>query len=84
IREALRVEGLDSVEVRSAVADRTEYLRRPDKGRSLDPGAASALDGHGPGFDVAVVIADGLSATAVALNAVPAAAALAARVRRAG
>ncbi|SEH59728.1 Ethanolamine ammonia-lyase light chain [Methylobacterium sp. 275MFSha3.1] len=84
IREGLRAQGLDAVEVRSAVADRAEYLRRPDRGRTLDPESGSVLDGHGPGFDVAIVIADGLSATAVALNAVPAAAALAARVRRAG
>ncbi|MGX9982178.1 ethanolamine ammonia-lyase subunit EutC [Methylobacterium fujisawaense] len=84
IGAALRAQGLESVEVRSAVSDRTEYLRRPDRGRSLAPESATVLDGHGPGFDVAIVIADGLSATAVALNAVPAAAALAARVRRAG
>ncbi|SDA22476.1 Ethanolamine ammonia-lyase light chain [Methylobacterium sp. UNC378MF] len=87
IREGLRAQGLDSVEVRSAVSDRAEYLRRPDRGRSLDAESAAllaGLDGHGQGFDVAIVIADGLSATAVALNAVPAAAALAARVRRAG
>ncbi|MCJ2012803.1 ethanolamine ammonia-lyase subunit EutC [Methylobacterium sp. J-076] len=84
IRDALRAQGLESVEVRSTVADRAEYLRRPDKGRALHPESAAALDGAGQGFDVAIVIADGLSATAVALNAVPAAAALAARVRRAG
>ncbi|WCS23001.1 ethanolamine ammonia-lyase subunit EutC [Methylobacterium sp. NMS14P] len=84
IREALTVQGLEAVEVRSAVTDRAEYLRRPDWGRALDPESAALLDGLGQGFDVAIVIADGLSATAVALNAVPAAAALAARARRAG
>ncbi|MDD7942454.1 ethanolamine ammonia-lyase subunit EutC [Actinomycetospora lutea] len=47
--------------VRSQVADRTEYLQRPDLGRRL-------ADDHGlePGsYDLAVVVADGLSATAV-------------------
>lgn len=84
IREALRTQGLDSVEICADVADRAEYLRRPDRGRRLHPDSAAALDGLGQGFDVALVIADGLSATAVALNAAPTAAALAARVRRAG
>ena len=84
IRAALRADGLDSVELRANVADRAEYLRRPDRGRTLHPDSDGALDGLGQGFDVALVIADGLSATAVALNAVPTAAALAARVARAG
>ena len=84
IRAALAAEGLDSVEIRSNVADRAEYLRRPDRGRTLHPDCEPVLDGVGTGFDLAIVIADGLSATAVALNAVPTAAALAARAKRAG
>ena len=84
IREALAAQGLDAVEVRSQAADRAEYLRRPDKGRALHPDCTAVLDGAGSGFDLAVVIGDGLSATAVALNAVPTAAALAARAKRAG
>lgn len=84
IREALTARGLDSVEVRSNATDRLEYLRRPDKGRTLDPASHEALDAAGTDFDVAIVIGDGLSATAVALNAVPAAAAFAARATQAG
>ena len=84
IREALASAGLDAVEVRSKAADRAEYLRRPDKGRALHPECDSVLDGAGRGFDLAIVIGDGLSATAVALNAVPTAAALAARAKGAG
>jgi ethanolamine ammonia-lyase small subunit len=84
IRDALAAQGLESVEVRSAAADRAEYLRRPDRGRALAPGAAEVLTAASGGCDVALVIADGLSATAVALNAVPAAAALARRIRGAG
>ncbi|MCJ2072939.1 ethanolamine ammonia-lyase subunit EutC [Methylobacterium sp. J-030] len=84
IRESLRAQGLASIELRTTVADRAEYLRRPDRGRTLNPDSEAALDGLGQGFDVALVIADGLSATAVALNAVPSAAALAARAAQAG
>lgn len=84
IREGLRVQGLNAVALRTNVIDRAEYLRRPDRGRTLHPDSAAVLDGLGQGFDLALVIADGLSATAVALNAVPTAAALAARAARAG
>ncbi|HSK59495.1 MAG TPA: ethanolamine ammonia-lyase subunit EutC [Actinomycetospora sp.] len=52
--------------VRSRVADRTEYLQRPDLGRRL-------ADDHGleaGDHDLAVVIADGLSARAVQDHAV--------------
>jgi ethanolamine ammonia-lyase small subunit len=47
----------------SAARDRATYLRRPDLGRRLDPESAALLQ---PGdFDAVIVIADGLSATAV-------------------
>jgi ethanolamine ammonia-lyase small subunit len=52
-------------EVRSAARDRAEYLRRPDLGRQL-----AEPDRLGPGgCDLAFVIADGLSAGAVAAQA---------------
>jgi ethanolamine ammonia-lyase small subunit len=58
-----RLDGLPTVTVRSAAADRSHYLQRPDLGRRLDPECAALL---GPGlFDVAFVITDGLSARAV-------------------
>ncbi|GBU17723.1 MULTISPECIES: ethanolamine ammonia-lyase subunit EutC [Methylobacterium] len=84
IREALTQQGLDSLAVRSSVTDRAEYLRRPDRGRTLHADAETALAAAGSGFDVGIAIADGLSATAVTLNAVPMAAALAGRIRAAG
>lgn len=50
-----------TVHVHSQASDRATYLRRPDLGRKLDP--ASVLQ---PGdYDLALVIADGLSARAV-------------------
>lgn len=49
------------IRVRSQATDRATYLRRPDLGRKLDP--ACLLQ---PGdYDLALVIADGLSARAV-------------------
>jgi ethanolamine ammonia-lyase large subunit/ethanolamine ammonia-lyase small subunit len=68
-----------TIRLHSAAADRAEYLRRPDLGRRLGPDAAAALAGAG-GADVAIVVADGLSATAVNLNAAPVVRALLARL----
>ncbi len=51
--------------VDSAARDRAEHLLRPDLGRALAPGA---LLPHGE-HDVALVLADGLSATAVQRHA---------------
>jgi hypothetical protein len=54
---------------RSSAPDRVTYLRRPDLGRSLRPEAAAQLQ---PGsHDLAIVVADGLSALAVERNAIP-------------
>jgi len=56
----------------SRAADRHEYLQRPDKGRRLNDASAAALSAlSGTGNEVAIVIADGLSATAVNRHAVP-------------
>jgi ethanolamine ammonia-lyase small subunit len=53
--------GLPHVLVRSAAPDRGEYLRRPDLGRHLADAPPLARGD----YDAAIVIADGLSATAV-------------------
>src|SRR5512140_695233 len=60
------------VEVQSAAADRPTYLQRPDLGRRLSAESAVKLasDVNGP-FDVAYVVADGLSAYAIEKNIVP-------------
>ncbi len=49
--------------VRSRATDRSEYLRRPDLGRLPETDLAQALSPDGA--DIAVVLADGLSARAV-------------------
>jgi ethanolamine ammonia-lyase small subunit len=59
--------GVEHVLVRSAARDRETFLRRPDLGRSLADG--TSLD-RGD-YDVAFVIADGLSAPAAHRHAVP-------------
>lgn len=59
----------DSVIVSSAAADRTAYLKDPGAGRRLADESRERLR---PGdYDVAVVIADGLSAVAANSNALP-------------
>lgn len=68
----LQGQGWSTVQVKSAARDRTEYLRRPDLGRTLaeaDVRTLAAL-ANGP-VDVAIVAVDGLSATAVAENLAP-------------
>lgn len=57
----------------SGAADRSVYLQRPDLGRRLSDDAAASL-GRAPAgtrHDLAVVVADGLSALAVERHAVP-------------
>jgi ethanolamine ammonia-lyase small subunit len=52
--------------VRSAAPDRSTYLRRPDLGRRLSEESIRVLSAERGTFDSAFVIADGLSALAVA------------------
>ncbi len=66
--------GRDVVEVRSRASDRATYLQRPDLGRLLDAGDRDAL--RPAGAELAIVIGDGLSATAVQRHAAPLALAL--------
>jgi len=68
-----------AITVRSAAPSREIYLRRPDLGRQLAPDCANLLT---PGdYDVAFVVADGLSATAVAQHAIPTLSAALARLK---
>jgi ethanolamine ammonia-lyase small subunit len=62
--------------VRSAAPDRATYLLRPDLGRRLADGEAERLAGRA---ELAVIVADGLSARAVQRHAAPLVAALRAR-----
>lgn len=53
----------------SEAADRSEYLQRPDKGRRLNDVSARSL--QPANADLAIVLADGLSATAVNQHVIP-------------
>ena len=68
-RLAADLSPLQTLRVHSAASDRPTYLRRPDLGRRLDPARAAALPGGE--WDLLFVIADGLSAAAVQVNAAP-------------
>ena len=57
--------GLATLQVASRAPDRVTYLMRPDLGRRLDEKYASGLESLGRGWDMALVVADGLSSFAV-------------------
>ena len=63
--------GCESIAVASRAGNRQDYLKRPDLGRRLDQPSADLLTGRqkSPG-DVAIVIGDGLSPTAVHTHAI--------------
>ena len=71
LREEIESWGYPVYEVKSQVGHRNEYLQRPDLGRKLDVNSKNRLQKVQQEFDMVFVIADGLSANAVNLNAVP-------------
>jgi ethanolamine ammonia-lyase small subunit len=63
--------GIDAVGVRTRATNRREYLRRPDLGRTLDEASEGVLSRHKPDTgQLALVIGDGLSPTAVHAHAI--------------
>ncbi|MBZ8134307.1 ethanolamine ammonia-lyase subunit EutC [Afifella sp. IM 167] len=82
LAEKLKEAGFESVRVTSEAKDRAEYVRRPDLGRRLSRASQEALPAAGS--DVALVIADGLSASAVEINALPVALELAKKLKAEG
>jgi ethanolamine ammonia-lyase small subunit len=67
----LKIVGLPVLTIASAAADRSQYLLRPDLGRSLAPSAMNTLDPHAGRYDVVIVVTEGLSAGAVQAHACP-------------
>jgi ethanolamine ammonia-lyase small subunit len=67
--------GRDSLLLHSAAVDRHTYLQRPDLGRRLSDESAQLLRDHASanpgGVDLAIVVADGLSALAVHKHTLP-------------
>jgi ethanolamine ammonia-lyase small subunit len=63
--------GLQTLQVSSCAQSRKDYLRRPDLGRKLDAASQDVLaSGRRGACDLAVVIGDGLSPSAVNAHAV--------------
>ena len=85
IDASLRALGLDPVQASSRAPDRRDYLRRPDLGRMLDADSQALLAGRAGGpCDLVLVIADGLSPTAVNLHAAAVTAELLPQLKSAG
>lgn len=85
IASAVRTLGFETVTVASRAGDRATYLRRPDYGRRLSPESRDRLiAAAGEPCDLALVVADGLSARAVHEGAAPMLAALKPHAGRAG
>ena len=78
--------GLPLLRLASAAPDRATYLRRPDLGRRLGEASRAPLLAAAPpdGCDLALMVADGLSATAAQRHAPALLAALVPRLRAAG
>jgi ethanolamine ammonia-lyase small subunit len=63
--------GLEAFDVCSRARDRKDYLRRPDLGRMLDPASQRLLASHtGGACQLAIVVGDGLSPSAVHAHAI--------------
>jgi ethanolamine ammonia-lyase small subunit len=63
--------GLEALDVASRAGSRGDYLRRPDLGRQLDQASRQHLASRSSGVcELAIVIGDGLSPTAVHAHAV--------------
>ena len=63
--------GLKVIDVSSRARNRKDYLRRPDLGRTLDPASQQQLANRaGSSCQLAIVVGDGLSATAVHAHAI--------------
>ena len=63
--------GLEALDVCSRARSRRDYLRRPDLGRTLDPASRHLLASHGGSpCQLAIVVGDGLSPTAVNAHAI--------------
>lgn len=71
LKAEIQLWGYPIWEVKSQASDRSEYLKRPDLGRKLDPESEMMLKKSNESLDIIFVLADGLSASAVNQNALP-------------
>lgn len=68
LTKELKCSGQPILLLRSSAENRAEYLARPDKGRMLAEESILMLDKHTKGFNLCIVICDGLSAPAINEN----------------
>jgi ethanolamine ammonia-lyase small subunit len=75
IEQGLQGLGLETLRIKSATHDRSEYLRRPDLGRRLSSESREMLqqvsEKAASRPDLLVLVGDGLSTIGVAANFVP-------------
>jgi len=71
LSEALKQFGLPVIRLHSKADNRAEYLQRPDLGRKLKKLSANQVKELTGDYDMVIIIADGLSATAVNHHVVP-------------
>ncbi|MDN3547879.1 ethanolamine ammonia-lyase subunit EutC [Mucilaginibacter aquaedulcis] len=69
LSDLLKQFNLAVLHLQSMVSHRRQYLQRPDLGRKLNKASIDLINDYGVDTDIAIVIADGLSATAVNENA---------------
>lgn len=70
IEEEIKTISLDSLVVQSQISSKNEYLTNPNKGRVLDAvSAENLINCSKKGDDICIIIADGLSAEAVNIQA---------------
>jgi ethanolamine ammonia-lyase small subunit len=88
IETGLQALGLETLRIKSATHDRSEYLRRPDLGRRLSADSREALQRASEKAsskpDLVVLVGDGLSSLGVAANIVPMMSALLNHVQQSG
>ncbi|MES2375810.1 MAG: ethanolamine ammonia-lyase subunit EutC [Bacteroidota bacterium] len=70
LTDSLKQFDLPILHLHSQAGYREQYLQRPDLGRKLSEESLASLQGHRQSTDIAIIIADGLSATAINTNAV--------------
>jgi len=70
LTNGLKTFNLPLLHLHSKALTRHKYLKRPDHGRQLDEASEEQLKDHNSGYDIAIIIADGLSAEAVNENAI--------------
>lgn len=73
LERQLKAAGFETISVESAAPDREHYLRRPDLGRALSSDSVERLTKFSDerSYEIVFVVADGLSAYAVAAHALP-------------